>query len=345
MIVEKPNDPNNDSHAERSVTRRIGMRALDELPDGEVLVDVAYSSLNYKDALSATGHPGVTKKFPHTPGIDAAGTVVESSREDLPVGVKVIAFGYDLGMNTAGGFGRYIRVPGEWLLPLPEGLSLHDAMVYGTAGFTAAYSIEKLRSAGITENGEVLVTGASGGVGTIAVALMARLGFHVTAMTGKREAQTLLEQLGAAEIIPRTREDDIRKRPLESGRWNAVVDTVGGAPLVQALKEVRYDGVVTCCGVAASPELATTVYPFILRDVSLIGVDSVNCSEGERRTIWSRLAGEWGLPSDLRRMLSRDVELAEIDSEIDAMLAGRHVGRSVVVLPTDAARSAAASDG
>jgi putative YhdH/YhfP family quinone oxidoreductase len=329
MIVEKSAE----AGAERRVTRRIAERSLDDLPDGEVLVEVVYSSLNYKDALSATGHPGVTKHFPHTPGIDAAGTVVESSRDDLPVGTEVIAFGYDLGMNTPGGFGRYIRVPGDWLLSVPGGMTLHDAMVYGTAGFTAAYSVEKLRAAGLEDDGDVLVTGASGGVGSVAVALLSRLGYRVSAMTGKREAHGLLQQLGAAHIIPRTREEEVSKRPLESGRWSGVLDTVGGAPLSQALKEIRYDGVACCCGLAASPDLATTVYPFILRDVSLIGVDSVNCNGTERRRTWNLLAGEWGLPRDQLRLLSQDVELNDLDAEIDKILSGGHIGRSVVVLP------------
>ena len=319
---------------EEGVRRSIGSRTIADLPEGDVLIRVEYSSLNYKDALSATGHPGVTKRFPHTPGIDAAGTVAESNDPDLPVGTEVLAFGYDLGMNTPGGFGQYIRVPREWVVALPPGFSTHEAMVYGTAGFTAAYSVQKLESSGVAPNrGEILVTGASGGVGSMAVAMLAARGYTVTAMSGKEEARELLERLGASNIVPRTTDNDVSKRPLDSSRWAGVIDTVGGAPLSQALKEVHYDGAVTCCGLVASPELNITVYPFILRDVSLIGVDSVNCTQEERYEVWNKIAGEWRLSADRLEAISQDVPLEEIDSKIDAILAGKLLGRTVVVLP------------
>lgn len=327
MIVEKQGE---------SVTRRIGRRSIEELPEGDVLVRVDYSSLNYKDALSATGHPGVTRSFPHTPGIDAAGTVVDSGDDAFPAGAEVIAFGYDLGMNTPGGFGRYIRVPAAWLVPLPAGMSMKTAMTYGTAGFTAAYSLAKLQEAGITsDRGEVLVTGGSGGVGTVAVALLAARGYVVTAMSGKQEARELLGDLGAQEIVPRTTDEAATSRPLDRARWAGVVDTVGGAPLAQALKEVAYDGAVTCCGLAASPALSTTVYPFILRDVSLIGVDSVNCTAEERRSVWNRLAGEWRLSEGQLNAISTEVSLSDVDARVDEILAGRVIGRTVVALPEE----------
>ncbi len=327
MIVEKRDD---------TVSRRLGRRSIEELPEGDVLVRVEYSSLNYKDALSATGHPGVTKRFPHTPGIDAAGTVVESSDDAFQPGATVIAFGYDLGMNTPGGFGRYIRIPAGWLVPLPDGLTTKTSMIYGTAGFTAAYSIAKLQAAGIgPDRGEVLVTGASGGVGTVAIALLSQRGYTVTAMSGKEAAHELLRSLGAREIIPRTTDDAVSSRPLDRGRWAGVVDTVGGAPLAQALKEVEYDGAVTCCGLAASPALSTTVYPFILRDVSLIGVDSVNCTAQERRDVWNRLAGEWKLSDEQFDAITTEVTLNEVDARVDEILAGNVIGRTVVALPEE----------
>jgi len=325
MIVEK---------GEEGVQRRIGTRSTHELPEGDVLIRVHYSSLNYKDALSATGHPGVTRRFPHTPGIDAAGTVTESSAPALPPGSEVIAFGFDLGMNTPGGYGEYIRVPEEWVLPLPEGLTLRSAMIYGTAGFTAAYSLAKLQGEHVQpDSGEILVTGASGGVGSVAVALLAARGYRVVAMSGKPEAQALLGELGAAEIIPRFSEEDRSDRPLDKGRWAGVIDTVGGPPLAAALKQVAYDGTVTTCGLAASPELETTVYPFILRDVSLLGVDSVNCRPEERRRIWDALAGEWALSADQFEKIATEVSLEEVSSLVPRILEGKLTGRTLVRLP------------
>jgi alcohol dehydrogenase len=256
--------------------RRIVDRSLDELPDGDVLVDVRFSSLNYKDGLSATGNPGVTRKFPHTPGIDAAGVVVESAGNEFSAGNEVIVVGYDLGMNTAGGFGQRIRVPSGWVVPLPQGLSLHQAMILGTAGLTAALCVDKLEHAGMTpEGGPVLVTGATGGVGSVAVMLLAHLGYEVAAVTGKAEQHDFLRGLGASEFLTREQAREGTDRPLLKERWGGVVDTVGGEILFNAVKSLRYGGSLAACGLVDSPQVPASVLPFILRNVNLLGVDSV----------------------------------------------------------------------
>src|SRR5262245_26991337 len=230
---------------EKKFVREITQKALSELPGGELIVEVKYSSLNYKDALSASGNKGVTRKYPHTPGIDAAGVIVDSTTRTFAVGDEITVTGFDLGMNTSGGFGQYISVPSLWAVRLPQALSLRDSMGYGTAGLTAALSIIRLMAAGLTkESGEVLVTGATGGVGCIAVAILAKLGFNVVAATGKPDAGEFLAQLGAKAIISREEANDTSGRPLQKGRWAGVVDTVGGNILATALKTAKYGGLV-----------------------------------------------------------------------------------------------------
>lgn len=315
----------------REFTRQIEGRTLADLPAGEALVRVRYSSLNYKDALSATGHRGVTRKYPHTPGIDAAGIVEASSSEQFKAGDQVIVTSYDLGMNTAGGFGQYIRVPAGWVVPLPQGLTLRESMIYGTAGLTAALSVSKLVDYGFTpEQGEVLVTGATGGVGSLAVAILAKVGYHVVAATGKPEAEAFLRDLGAREVLPRDEVLDSSGRPLLRERWAAAVDTVGGEFLASLLKAVRYGGAVTCCGLVASPDLPTTVYPFILRGVSLLGVDSQNCPMDTRRQVWAKLGGDWK-PEGLAQVASQR-SLDGLEPEIERILQGGQRGRIVVDL-------------
>ncbi len=313
-----------------SFSRRVEERSLADLPPGEVLIRVHFSSLNYKDALSATGHRGVTRRYPHTPGIDAAG-VVESSRSDeFRPGDPVIVTSYDLGMNTPGGWGQYIRVPAEWVVPLPANLTLRESMILGTAGFTAALSLHKLRWAGVTpDRGDILITGASGGVGSLAVAILSKVGYRVVAATGKAEAQPFLRGLGAAEVIDRKEVLDDSPRPLLKGRWAGVLDTVGGAYLASALKSTALHGAVTCCGLVASPEFATTVYPFILRGVSLLGIDSQSCPMDLRRRLWQKLAGEWK-PDALER-LAAERTLADLEQEIQRILQGGQRGRVLVV--------------
>lgn len=314
-----------DKHFERHIIKR----TTAELPAGELLVQVHYSSLNYKDALSATGNPGVTRNYPHTPGIDAAGEVVECSDDMFKPGDKVIVTSYDLGMETDGGFGQMIRVPSAWALPLPEGLSLKESMMYGTAGLTAALSVrEIIESSRISGQAPVLVTGATGGVGSIAVGLLARAGFRVVAATGKPDEAQYLEALGAQEIIERAEVTEGNERPLLKPRWGAVVDCVGGEMLAAAIKATYYDGIVTCCGLVGAPDLNINVFPFILRGVRLVGIDSAECPMQRRRKAWHYLAGA-GKLEQLPQM-SEEVGLEELDGRIATMLKGQLKRRVLV---------------
>ena len=312
-------------------TRSIITRTLDDLAAGELVVRVRWSSLNYKDALSATGHPGVTRNFPHTPGIDAAGEVVSDASGRYRPGDRVIVTGFDLGMETDGGYGQFIRIPAAWALPLPPGLELRDSMILGTAGLTAALSVHALVGRSVVpEAGEILVTGATGGVGSIAVALLARLGYRVVAATGKPEAAPFLSQLGAALTIPREEVTANVERPMLKERWAGVVDCVGGDTLAAALKATRYGGTVTCCGLVGSADLNLNVYPFILRGVSLLGIDSVQCPLVLRSAVWHKLANEWRLPQ--LEHLAEECLLEGLEEKIAAILKGQLQGRTVVRL-------------
>ena len=316
---------------EKTYSREVTERTISDLPEGEVLVRVRYSSLNFKDGLSCIGNPGVTRNYPHTPGVDASGEVVESSDSRFKVGDSVIVTGYDLGMNTSGGFGQYIRVPADWVVPLPEELSFKDAMIYGTAGYTAALSAHALQKHGVTpEQGEIAVTGSTGGVGSVAVALLAHLGYNVVASTGKKDETEFLQDLGAAEIIGREDVNDESKKPLLRERWAGAVDTVGGTTLASLLKATKRGGAVAATGLVASSDLPTTVFPFILRGVSLLGIDSGFTPTNLRREIWSKLAGVWKFPQ--LEQLTIDCTLETLDPEIDKILAGGQRGRVVVDL-------------
>ena len=317
---------------DKQFTRAIQERSIADLPPGDLLVKVHYSSLNYKDALSATGHPGVTRQFPHTPGIDAAGEVVSCADARFTPGQQVVVTGYDLGMETDGGWGGYIRIPAEWAVALPAGLDLRESMVIGTAGFTAGLSVLKLEQAGVKPgNGDVLVTGATGGVGSIAVAILAKAGYRVVAATGKSADEPFLRTLGATEVISREQLTEGVDRPMLKERWAGVVDVVGGEMLVAALKSTRYGGAVTCCGLVGSTDLAMNIYPFILRGVSLIGIDSVNCPMEPRLQVWERLAGAWR-PEHLATV-AHEVALDTLEDKLQAILQGKIRGRVVVALP------------
>ena len=323
MVVEE--------EGEGKFARAIEERSTEELPPGDVLVRVNYSSLNYKDALSATGNKGVTRSFPHTPGVDASGVVAESSSPEFSEGEEVIVHAYDLGCNTSGGFGEYIRVPAAWVIKIPAGLSPKESMVYGTAGFTAGYSVLELERHGVTpDKGEILVTGATGGVGSVAVSILAKLGYDVVASSGKTDREQFLLDLGAKEVISRDESRDESGRPMLKGRWAGVVDTVGGEILATAIKATKPMGVVTCCGNVASGELPLNVYPFILRGVILIGIDSQNCPMETRVEIWNRLSGDWKL--DNLDIMGREVTLDQLEDEIALILDGKQVGRVVVNL-------------
>ena len=316
----------------KKFTRTIATRSISDLPEGDLLIKVHYSSLNYKDALSATGKPGVTKNYPHTPGIDAAGEVVEAGTSGYAAGDQVVVTGWDLGMNTAGGYGQYIRVPANWAVPLPAGLSLRESMILGTAGFTAALSVWKLNQAGVRpDDGDILVTGASGGVGSIAVSVLAKAGYRVVAATGKATEEGYLKELGAAEVVDREAVLTGKERPMAKERWAGAVDCVGGETLATVLKATRYGGVVTCCGLVGSPDLPVNVFPFILRGVSLLGIDSVQCPMETRAKVWEKLGGDWK-PDHLETTAS-EVALDELDKSIEDILQGRIRGRTVVKLP------------
>ena len=316
---------------EKQFVREIKQKTLSELPVNEVLIEVKYSSLNYKDALSATGNKGVTRNYPHTPGIDAAGIVAASSNLAFEERDEVVVTGFDLGMNTSGGFGRYIRVPAAWVLRLPGNLTLRESMAYGTAGFTAALCVLKLQTYGLTkESGEVLVTGATGGVGSIAVGILAKAGFHVVAATGKTDQNDFLSRLGAEQVISRRETIDDSGKPMLKGRWAGVVDTVGGDILATAIKSTRYGGCVASCGNTMSADLAVSIFPFILRGVSLLGVNSVEPAIGDRLLAWQKLAQDWKL--DLSGDLVSECSLEELNSKIHEILAGRIRGRVVVNL-------------
>ncbi len=319
------------------VTRKQGEEYLtalqecrqDSLPENTVLVRVQYSSLNYKDALSATGNPGVTRNYPHTPGIDAAGEVVSDDSGRFRAGDPVLVTGHDLGMNTPGGFGEYIRVPVSWILPMPGRLSAREAMLLGTAGFTAALCVEDLLNAGLRpEQGSVVVTGATGGVGSLAVSILAREGFRVEAVTGKDDAHDWLREIGASEVLSRGELADSGK-PMLRPRWAGAVDTVGGEPLATVLKSLDYGGAAACCGLAASPKLEMTVFPFILRNVRLLGVDSVEQPMERRRHLWERLAYAW-CPEHLEPFLAEEVSLEHLQPWFRRILDGQVRGRVLV---------------
>lgn len=322
MVVSETSD--------NTFIRKIAKRSLDELPEGDVLIKVMYSSLNYKDALSASGNKGVTKNYPHTPGIDASGIVEESLSDNLKAGEEVIVTSYDLGMNTSGGFGEYIRVPAGWVVKLPENLSLKESMIYGTAGFTAGLSVYKMSHTTKPDQGEILVTGASGGVGSIAVSILVNAGYQVVAVSGKTEEKQFLMDLGVKEIISREEASDTSGSPLLKGRWAGVIDTVGGDILATAIKSTKHDGTVTCCGNVASSDLPLNVFPFILRGVRLLGIDSQDCSMNTRIKIWEKLAGDWKL-SHLEE-LSSEISLDDLDENIELILQGKKKGRTVVTL-------------
>jgi len=314
--------------------REIAMRSTDELPPGDLLVRVRWSGLNYKDALAAAGRRGVARVYPLTPGIDAAGVVVESSAADFSPGDSILSCGNDLGVSVPGGFGQYIRIPAAWALKLPSGLTERESMILGTAGFTAALSVRALRDDGVgPDRGDVLVTGASGGVGSFAVAILAREGYAVTAATGKIGEAGYLQGLGAKRVVSREEAGDVPGKALLSERWAGVIDTVGGGVLAAALKSTAHGGTVTACGNAMSAELPITVFPFILRGVRLLGIEATRCPSSVRKALWEKLAGEWK-PRGLED-IAQSCTLDDLDARIEAMLRGETRGRAVVDLGTE----------
>ena len=307
---------------------------LQEVPtptiqEGEILIQVSYSSLNYKDALSSTGHPGVSRNFPHITGIDAIGKVKESLHPSFAVGDTALVTGFDLGMNTQGGHQNHLKVNGDWAIhanDLPE----KQYMVYGTAGFTAALSVYEIVNHASLPNKEVLVTGATGGVGSVAVSILSKLGYTVTALSGKSDKSEFLKSIGATHIIDRAELGEPSKKPMLSEKYGAVVDTVGGTILAEALKMTSYNGIVTCCGLTAGGDLSTNVYPFILRSVRLVGIESVNCDLEKRKIIWNHLATDWQI--NTLDKLTQLIGLEEVPSFYEKFIKGQVSGRIVVEL-------------
>ena len=309
--------------------KKIVERNIEDLPEGDVVIKVKYSSLNYKDSLSCIGNRGVTRNYPHTPGIDAAGVVKESKTNDFKPGDEVILTGFDLGMNTDGGFGEYIRVPKEWVIKKPENLSLKEAMIYGTAGFTAGLSVYELVKDVKPEDGKILVSGGTGGVGSHAVRFLSKMGYEVTAVISNDKENKLALELGAKDTVNREVLDDKSGKALLKQSWAGVVDTVGGNPLSTAIRSVSYAGVVTTCGNVAGGDLPfSTVYPFILRGVKLVGIDSVQCPKEKREKIWELISKDWK-GSNLETGI-KEVGIDGIFDEVDNMLGGRLVGRVIV---------------
>lgn len=305
-------------------------REITDLPDNGVLIRVSWSGLNYKDALSASGNKGITKKYPHTPGIDASGVVVSSESSAFKEGDEVIVTGYDLGMNTSGGFAEYINVPAGWVVKLPSGLSLPESMIIGTSGFTAASGIFEFIHHGIKpESGEILVTGATGAVGSIAVSMLGKAGYTVVAATGKAEATDWLMKLGASRVIMREELEDTSGKGLLPGKWAAVLDTVGGNILSTAIRSTKDRGIVANCGMIASNMLNVSVFPFILRAVRLVGIASAETPMERRLQIWHMIQS---LKPDNLKEIARTIILEEVPGELQLMLEGKQTGKVIVKL-------------
>lgn len=317
--------------ADGSFSKKIELKKIKDLPKGDVVIKCAYAGLNYKDALSASGHKGISRNYPHTPGVDACGVVVHSSSKNFSEGQEVIVTGYDLGMNTSGGFQEYIRVPAEWVVLKPAALSLKQAMVYGTAGFTAALSLYKMELMGQHPGmGEILVTGATGGVGSMAVGILAKAGYTVIASSGKQDEESLkhLKHLGASRIEGREFANDESGRPLLASKWAGAIDTVGGNTLATCVKACKRKGSVASCGLVQTHELHMTVYPFLLNGVNILGVDSAETEMGLRLTLWHKLAGEWMINN--LESYGHFIALEELSTQMDYILKGKTKGRVVV---------------
>jgi acrylyl-CoA reductase (NADPH) len=317
-----------------TATSKVERISLDDLPPGDVVIDVDYSSLNYKDALATQAHPGVVRKLPHIPGIDCAGAVASSTDPRYSPGQAVLITGYEFGASAWGGYSGKVRVPAEWIVPMPVGLTPRQAMMYGTAGFTAAQCVMAIEHHGIRpEWGEVVATGATGGVGSIAIAILAKLGYTVVAVSGKPEHADLLKNLGAVRVISREEVNDTSKTPMLPSRWSAAVDTVGGNTLSTLVRSMEHRGCVAACGLVGGTDLPLTVYPFILRGVTLYGIDSAKCPREPRLEVWKKLSSEWNVIGKLETLV-REVTLPRLSREIDAMLAGKNHGR-VLVRPVE----------
>ena len=314
---------------DKTYTKGIEKRTIDDLPDGSVLIRVQYSSLNYKDALSCNGNRGVTRHYPHTPGIDAAGIVESSGSNNFNPGDLVVVISHDLGQNTSSGFGQFIRVPSSWVMPLTKGMSLYESMIYGTAGFTAGLAIDKLQRQGISpENGPIIVTGATGGVGCISIALLSGLGYSVIASTGKKDVDIFLKRLGASKVIDRKALSKKTGFNLLKEEFAGAIDSVGGNTLATLLKSCKQNGAVVSVGLVESSDLNITVFPFILRGVSLLGLSASETTMEDRKKIWEKLSNKWK-PDNLKK-IEKYCSLENLSIQIDKIYKGTQKGRVVV---------------
>ncbi|MFK7779071.1 MAG: YhdH/YhfP family quinone oxidoreductase [Gimesia sp.] len=314
---------------QKEITAGLQTVSPDALPPGCVTIRVIYSSINYKDALAATGHPGIVRNFPHVPGIDAAGLVVQSDSDQFTVGQSVIVTSYELGVERWGAWSEFIRVQPEWIVPLPAGLTLKEAMILGTAGLTAAMCVTSLLHHGIDiDSGDILVTGASGGVGSFAISLLNQIGFSVIAVSGKTALQNRLIELGAKQVIDRSAVDTGSEKPLLKTQWAAAIDTVGGSLLSHLIRSIQPNGCVAACGNAGGVELDLTVFPFILRGITLAGIDSAWYPIEKRTALWEKLATDWKLPDlDSRANL---ITLDQVPATVDSILEGSHQERTII---------------
>jgi len=315
--------------ADKKFSSQIREVPIPKCEENEVVIKVSYSSLNYKDALSSIGNPGVTRNFPHITGVDVVGVVHESTSKIFKVGERVLVTGYDMGMNTNGGHAQFVKVPSSWVARTPDTISDKEIMTFGTAGLTAALSVNELIENGVTpQSGPILVTGATGGVGSIAVSILNKIGFEIVAISGKENKIDYLKRIGASEVILRDTFNEESKKPMMSEKYAGVVDTVGGEILANALKYIKYDGVATCCGLTSSHELNTNVFPFILRGVRLIGIDSVECKLEKKQLAWKKIANKWNI--DTLDSIINEISLDEIKDAYELLLSGKAVGRYVV---------------
>ncbi|OBR64017.1 quinone oxidoreductase [Paenibacillus oryzae] len=314
---------------EESFSVNIESLSFNDLPDGDVTIRVHYSSVNYKDGLASTPNGKIVQRYPFVPGIDLAGTVISSKDSRYKEGDEVIVTSYELGVSHYGGYSEYARVPGDWIVPLPDNLTLKEAMIFGTAGFTAALSIHQLEKNGLTpEKGPVLVTGATGGVGSMAVLMLAKRNYQVTASTGKESEYDYLKQLGAQEVISREDVTPEKIRPLGKENWAGAVDPVGGKTLAAILSNTKYGGSVAVSGLTGGAEVPTTVFPFILRGVNVLGIDSVYCPKDLREALWNQMATD--LKPDGLETIINEVSLRELPQTLTNILQGKVRGRTVV---------------
>ncbi|KQL50507.1 quinone oxidoreductase [Heyndrickxia shackletonii] len=309
---------------------KIQKLTIQDLPDGEVLIDVQYSGINYKDSLATIPNGNIVKTYPFVPGIDLAGVVVSSEDPRFQEGDEVIATSYEIGVSHFGGYSEYARIPAKWVVPLPKGLTLKEAMIIGTAGFTAALSVQRLEENGVSpEKGRVLVTGATGGVGSFSVSILSTRGYQVEASTGKESEQEYLEKLGAASIVTRKEVFDGKIKALGKQKWAAAVDPVGGEPLASLLSQIQYGGSVAVSGLTAGTKLPTTVFPFILRGVNLLGIDSVYCPMEVRLKVWNRLATDLK-PVNLEQFIQQEITIQQLPEVLPTLLKGQARGRTLV---------------